>query len=61
MQKATEEGLKQRDCVISSGPKEANVEAEEGRKRLMQSHAETRRVDTVGQGRKSTFPRLRRA
>ena len=32
---ATEKGLTQRDCVISPGQREANVEAEEGNQRLM--------------------------
>ena len=41
-------GLMQRDCVISLSQREANAEAEEGKERLMQSHAEARRSDTVG-------------
>ena len=44
----TEEELKQRDCVITLGQREASAEAEEGRERLTQSHTETRKVDTVG-------------
>ena len=36
MQKATEKGVTQRDCVISLGQREASVEAEEGRIRLTQ-------------------------
>ena len=48
MQKATEEGLMQRDCVISPGQRKANTEAEEGRKKLTQGHADTKGVDAVG-------------
>ena len=45
--KCSEEGLTQRDCVISLDQREVSTEAEEGRKRLTQIHAKTRRVDAV--------------
>jgi len=44
----TEEGLTQRDYVISQSLREANAEAEEGKNRLMQSNIEARRANAVG-------------
>lgn len=45
---AIEEGLTQRDYIISLGQREVSTEAEEDINRLMQSHVETRRVGVVG-------------
>jgi len=58
---ATEEGLTQRECVISMGLREANTDVEEGRNRVIQSHAEARRVDELAEGVVLPIPRLRRA
>lgn len=51
MQKAIEEGVMQRNCVINLGQREANVEAVGGKIRLTQSHGDPRRANAVGYGR----------
>lgn len=40
----------QGDCIIIQGQRKASTKAEEGRERLMQSHVETKTIDTEVEG-----------